>query len=42
MEYLEEKERHFHEKLDQYYLPFKYEKLLYLFDNFFFLIVKNI
>lgn len=30
MDYLAEKERHFHEKMDKYYLPLKYEQLLYI------------
>lgn len=33
MDYLEEKERHIHEKMDEDYLPLKYEKLLYIIYN---------
>lgn len=33
MDYLKKKERHIHEKMDEDYLPLKYEKLLYIIYN---------
>lgn len=33
MDYLKKKESHIHEKMDGDYLPLKYEKLLYIYNN---------